>query len=119
VNDHIVKDKLLVEKIVMHLNEISTTIELFELDSCEKMTVNDNYIAYYSIVMGIVLVGKSVRNLSLKFKKTHNNIAWQYLGMLPNAIGVKDTLNEELIWKFAVTDAPVLHDCFRKILEEA
>lgn len=118
MNNNPFADHYVVGMIACHLGMIGDVVKKFELNDCKQFS--DNYTAHTSICMHILIIGRLVKDLSLKFKKQHNNIAWHYIILMSNMVLDKCYKRDDMktIWKFVETDVPPLKELAGKIMEE-
>ena len=109
-------EKIILQKIINHCNEISEILKRIENDY-ENFT--NDFVYQYAVSTCILRIGELTVRLSDEFKTKHNLIPWQLIKAMRN-IHAHDyeNLNLKLIWTTITKDVPELKAELQKIITE-
>src|SRR5665647_542527 len=108
------RDIIVVKKIIQYINEITITVQKYDLDY-NKLT--GDFIVKNAISMCILQIGKLVGKLSNEFKNTYNAMPWKDIKVMRNiAAHNYGEIDLEVLWETVSTDVPILREYCEKIL---
>ena len=109
-----VRDIIVVKKIIQYINEITITVQKYNLDY-NKLT--GDFIVKNAISMCILQIGELVGKLSNEFKNTYNAMPWKDIKAMRNiAAHNYGEIDLEVLWETVSTDVPILKEYCEKIL---
>jgi len=103
--------------VLEHMLEDSLDIEQFikEIDSPEALSVNKLY--RKAVIMSILNIGESVKNLPQEFKVLYSEIPWKKIAGIRDVAAHKYyTIEDEIVWTVAKDYLPDLTNFLQKQL---
>lgn len=108
------RDEIILKKIIQYADEISATIERFDLTS---ELFADDFVAKNAISMCILQIGELVGNLSEDFKSENNSMPWRDIKAMRNiAAHNYGEIDTQILWETAISDIPELKDYCKKFI---
>jgi len=110
------RDEILLSKIIQYVDEITITVERYQLDY-DKFVAD--FVVKNAIAMCILQIGELVGKLSDDLKLKYNAMPWNSIKALRNiAAHNYGEIDLEILWETATSDVFVLKDYCQKIIVE-
>ena len=110
------RDITILMKIVQYADEISGTINRFNLDF-EK--IKSDYVAKNAIAMCILQIGELANTLTDDFKSKHTKMPWREIVAMRNrAAHAYNSMDLEFLWNTAKINVPELEAYCEDVIEK-
>ena len=108
------RDEIILKKIIQYSEEISATIERFNLT---PESFADDFVAKNAISMCILQIGELVGNLSEDFKSENSAMPWRDIKAMRNiAAHNYGEIDTQILWETATSDIPDLKEYCKKFI---